>query len=410
MSGNLRILADSAIAAVAERGAAFGEVVTAPGTEITRALLRETSAQVLLVRSVTRINSELLAGTDVRFVATATAGVDHVDEAWLRTQGIGFSNAPGCNAPAVVHWVLTALVLAAQRSPKWVPDGPIGIVGHGQVGGRLVRKLTALGLPTLVCDPPQAAAGGGTNRTPLVSLSQVLSNCKYVTLHVPLTTQAGSSHPTAAMVHPGLGYTGCLINTSRGSVCTPEFVDQAPRNSLVLDVWPQEPELPWGALQRPDSPILLASPHVAGYSRVSKQRATSMTIDALAQFLGVPKPAADKDEAVTQIGELDLRGCRSALDACAAVVGSCCAIEADNAKVHGLAALPTGERVEEFEAMRRSYHLREQPSSLQLSPELWRQLHPWRDQAVFAGGPPLSRVLEVFGFPRSEPSAPAKRV
>jgi len=405
--GNPRILADSAIASVAERAGVLGDVVTAPGPEITRARVRETRAQALLVRSVTRVDSELLAGTQVRFVATATAGVDHVDQAWLANHGITFAHAPGCNAPAVVHWVLTALMVAARGSRKWLPDGPIGVVGHGQVGGRLVRKLTGLGLTSLICDPPQALAKGAKGPK-LVSLAQVLATCTIVTLHVPLTTPAQSAYPTAGLVHPGVGFSGCLINTSRGPVCTPEFVDQAAPNSLILDVWPREPHLPWVSLQRPESPVRIASPHVAGYSRASKERATQMVIEALAQYLGVSTPPLKRSGCLKPVADLDLAGCQSALDVCAAIVASTCALEGDNKRVRGLSSLPVGERAGGFEALRRGYNLREQPSSLRLTPELWRQIRPWREQAVFAGGPPLARVLDVLGFHRDELGAASR--
>lgn len=112
-----------------------------------------------MVRSVTRVNEALLAGKAIKFVGTATAGTDHVDQAWLQQAGIGFSAAPGCNAIAVVEYVFSSLLMLAERDGFALRDRTVGIVGVGNVGGRLQKRTEALGIKTLLCDPPRADRG-----------------------------------------------------------------------------------------------------------------------------------------------------------------------------------------------------------------------------------------------------------
>ncbi|MDH4995438.1 NAD(P)-dependent oxidoreductase, partial [Escherichia coli] len=116
-------------------------------------------ADALMVRSVTKVNESLLAGKPIKFVGTATAGTDHVDEAWLKQAGIGFSAAPGCNAIAVVEYVFSSLLMLAERDGFSLHDRTVGIVGVGNVGRRLQARLEALGITTLLCDPPRADRG-----------------------------------------------------------------------------------------------------------------------------------------------------------------------------------------------------------------------------------------------------------
>lgn len=128
-----------------------------PGRPIPREALAD--ADALMVRSVTKVNEALLAGSRIGFVGTATAGTDHVDDARLQRQGIGFSAAPGCNAIAVVEYVFSALMLLAERDGFHLRDKTVGIIGVGNVGSRTDARLKALGVRTLLCDPPRADRG-----------------------------------------------------------------------------------------------------------------------------------------------------------------------------------------------------------------------------------------------------------
>ncbi|WP_017463283.1 4-phosphoerythronate dehydrogenase PdxB [Dyella ginsengisoli] len=277
----MKILVDENMPLARELFAGFGEVVARPGRSLAAEDVRD--ADVLLVRSVTRVDEALLAGSRVRFVGTATIGTDHVDLDWLRAQGIAFASAPGCNAMSVVDYVASALLELAERHGFSLAGKRAGIVGLGNVGSRLQQRLQAMGLDVLACDPPLADAG----RTGLVDMDAI-AGCDIVSFHTPLVRDG--AHPTfhlgdaalLARLKPG----AILLNTSRGAV-----VDNAAllaalerRDDLhvVLDVWEGEPLVD----RRLAARVELATPHIAGYSYDGKLRGTWMLYEALCAFLG----------------------------------------------------------------------------------------------------------------------------
>ncbi|MBV4534219.1 4-phosphoerythronate dehydrogenase PdxB [Pseudomonas sp. SWRI107] len=276
------IVADENIPLLDAFFARFGEIRRYPGRAIDAACVRD--ADVLLVRSVTRVDRQLLQGSQVRFVGTCTIGTDHLDLDYFNQAGIQWSSAPGCNARGVVDYVLGSLLTLAELDGVALNQRVYGVVGAGEVGGRLVRVLRGLGWKVLVCDPLRAAGEGGD----YVSLDTVLEQSDVVSLHTPL--QRGGEHPTwhlldeqrLARLRPG----AWLINASRGPV-----VDNAALRALllerddvhaVLDVWEGEPQVD---LQLADL-CTLATPHIAGYSLDGRQRGTAQIYQALCGVLG----------------------------------------------------------------------------------------------------------------------------
>jgi len=282
-------------------------------------------ADILLVRSVTKVNRELLEGSRVRFVGTTTIGTDHIDLDYLEQAGIRFVSAPGCNASSVVEYVLSVLSLAAEsRGLKDWSDLSVGIVGAGNVGGELARRLDRLDFTIKVCDPPREAQEADSD-IGFCSLEEALS-CDVVTLHTPLTRQG--DHPTWHLLDSqriaALTADQLLINTSRGGVVDNAALKQRllERNApqVVLDVWEGEPN--------PDRDLMgltwLATPHIAGYSLEGKVQGTEMVYTGLCQFLGLParkkagqylpEPAMNKLAFTRQATEMDaislaLRAC-----------------------------------------------------------------------------------------------------
>lgn len=264
----------------------LGELLRVDGRTLRGEQLQD--ADVLLVRSVTPVNRALLEGTPVRFVGSATIGTDHVDLPALAELGIAFAHAPGCNARAVVEYVLQALLLACQARGRALRDSRVGIVGLGNVGGRLAFWLRALGVEVLACDPPLARAGAATP-VPLVPLEQVLE-AELISLHVPLIRQGGDAtrHLLDARRLARLGTAQTLISTCRGAVIDNAALarcltaGQGP--FTVLDVWEGEPCIDAALLGQ----VQLGSPHVAGYSVEGKTLGTVMLYRAYCDWRARP--------------------------------------------------------------------------------------------------------------------------
>ncbi len=276
------IVADENIPLLDEFFAGFGEIRRLPGRGIDAAAVAD--ADLLLVRSVTRVDRALLEGSAVKFVGTCTIGTDHLDLDYFRQAGIAWASAPGCNARGVVDYVLGSLLVLAEQQGVDLASRTYGVIGAGQVGSRLLKVLRGLGWRVLVCDPPRQAAEGGD----FVSLQQVLAECDVISLHTPL--ERLGEHPTHHLfdaarltaLKPG----SWLINASRGAVvdnqALRELLTQRSDLQVVLDVWEGEPQadVELAALCR------IATPHIAGYSLDGKLRGTAQIYSAVCAHLG----------------------------------------------------------------------------------------------------------------------------
>ncbi len=267
----MRIVADANIPYLHDAFAHLGDVVTLPARELTRAAVRD--ADLLLVRSTVQVNRALLDGSRVRFVATATIGVDHLDSAYLDGAGIRWASAPGSNADSVVQWFAAAMARVPDLARR-----QLGIVGVGNVGGRIERLWRALDVaPPLRCDPPRQRREGGD----FIALDEIFARCDLVTLHVPLTRDGQDVTfrlVDARRLRPG----AVLVNACRGEVLDTDSA-LAVDNPLLLDVFAGEPT--------PDPRLVaratIATPHIAGHSLDGKANGTKMIYDAACAFAGV---------------------------------------------------------------------------------------------------------------------------
>lgn len=282
----MKIVVDENMPYARELFSRVGDVVAVPGRPLPVEAL--TQAQALMVRSVTPVNAALLAGTGVNFVGSATAGTDHVDETWLREQGVRFSAAPGCNAIAVVEYVFSALLLLAERDGFQLRDKTVGIVGVGNVGRRLQARLNAWGVKTLLCDPPRERNG---DVGPFLPLEALLREADILTLHTPLTKDGTDNtfHLIDDAVLAAWPAGRILINACRGPVVDNaallRTLQQGKDLRVVLDVWEPEPGLPLDLLARAD----VGTAHIAGYTLEGKARGTTQVFEALCQFIGKPQ-------------------------------------------------------------------------------------------------------------------------
>jgi erythronate-4-phosphate dehydrogenase len=335
----MRIVADRNIPLAAEACAHLGEVVTLPGRALDAAAVRD--AELLLVRSTVKVGPALLDGSRVRFVATATIGIDHLDLDYLARRGIAWAAAPGSNADSVLQWWAAAVLRVGPTAPR------LGIVGVGNVGGRVERLARALGWDVLRCDPPRARAEGGD----FVPLARVLDECDLVTLHVPLTTDGPDR--TVHLVDPARLRPGAwLVNCARGAVVDNAALRDALDGRLggaILDVFEGEPE--------PDPRLIaacaLATPHIAGHSLDGKWNGTEQVYRAACAFLGVaPRWTRPGDEpgtiALATDGKRDEELVLEALRARYR-------IEVDDAALRQIVALPPGERARAFAQVRAEY-------------------------------------------------------
>ncbi|PZL94082.1 4-phosphoerythronate dehydrogenase PdxB [Pantoea graminicola] len=355
----MKILVDENMPYARELFSRTGEVVAVPGRPLPVAELAD--AQGLMVRSVTQVNEALLAGTPVKFVGTATAGTDHIDEAGLQQADVAFSAAPGCNAIAVVEYVFSALLLLAERDGFQLRDRTVGIVGVGNVGGRLQKRLEAWGIRTLLCDPPRADRG---DEGEFLSLDAVAAQADILTFHTPLFKEGPyrSWHLADAALLMGLKPNTILINACRGAVVDNaallEVLNMRHDLSVVLDVWEPEPDLSLALLDKVD----IATPHIAGYTLEGKARGTTQVFEAWCDFIGQPQqvplstllPVPEFSE-ITLNGPLD----QPTLKRLAHLVYD---VRRDDAPLRKVAAKPG-----EFDRLRKQYQERREWSSLQVN-------------------------------------------
>ncbi|MDA9240559.1 4-phosphoerythronate dehydrogenase [bacterium] len=286
----MKIVADQNMLMVDHFFAELGSITYLPGRTITAADVAD--ADLLLVRSITEVNQSLLDGSSVAFVGSATIGTDHVDQAYLKAQGIGFAHAPGCNADAVVQYDLSVL---SRLQPDWL-QSTVGIVGCGNVGSRLYRSLTNLGVRCRVYDP-FLAADSTVNQ---IDFKTVL-DAQVICLHTPLT-QSGS-HPTQhlfnAEVLSQLDESTLLINAGRGAVIDNLALLARLRSGsslrVALDVWEYEPTINLELLDR----VALATPHIAGHSVEGKLRGTQMLATAYHAWANHEQSSENREPAIT---------------------------------------------------------------------------------------------------------------
>ncbi|WP_252109853.1 MULTISPECIES: 4-phosphoerythronate dehydrogenase PdxB [unclassified Halomonas] len=263
----------------------LGDILRRPGREISAQDVSD--ADALIVRSVTQVDALLLEKSPVRFVGSCTIGVDHVDLDFLSERGIGFASAPGCNAEAVVDYVLISLLTLSEHGGWSLFERTVGVVGAGNVGGRLVARLQALGVAVLVCDPPRAEREG---RAYFVELDELIARCDVLCLHTPLVREGehATHHLLNAERLAALKPHTVLINAGRGDCVDGQALDErlTARGDLeaVLDVWESEPGIDAGLLERG----ALGTPHIAGHSLDGKLRGTFMIQQALTQALKMP--------------------------------------------------------------------------------------------------------------------------
>ncbi len=323
------------------------EVLALPGALIKRDDLL--GADALFVRTRTRCDAALLAGTGVRFIGTATIGYDHIDAAYCRDNGIVWVNAAGCNAGAVLQYVQSVVHSWARDNGTDIKGLLLGVVGVGEIGSRVVAWARSAGMEVLANDPPKAAAGVPG----LVSLAEIAEKSDIITFHPTLNSDGPykSYHLADDLFFASLGRCKLLINASRGAVVDNNALLRAIEAGSVgcaaVDVWENEPDINISLLNK----VYIATPHIAGYSAEGKINATSMVLDAFAKFVNYQG----------ELPELSLAAPKKRVVHATAMADALLSIYSPLEDTRMLRNAPA-----DFENLRNNYELRREPSAYKI--------------------------------------------
>jgi erythronate-4-phosphate dehydrogenase len=353
MSRRLILAVDGAIPYWQDAFQPLGEVRLFDGRKLGRSCVHD--ADALIVRSATRVDAGALDGSSVRFVGSVTIGTDHVDQDYLKSRGIVFTNAAGCNANAVSEYVVAALLALGQARKFTLRHKSIAIIGAGRVGTAVASKARALGMSVHLCDPPLRESTGD----PGYLFFQDVLDKDILSLHVPLGS--AGKYPTRHMIDEGilgrLSPDQLLINAARGSVIHEAALKDAlmkgAPGGAVLDVWEGEPRINSTLLDLVD----IATPHIAGYSLDGKIRGVEMILEALCGHFACDNPW---NSALVYPPPRKIRPAPESAgqEALHSIVLEAYDILQDDAKLRALSSLSPDESAVGFDRLRDEYPLR----------------------------------------------------
>ncbi|MCL5027550.1 MAG: 4-phosphoerythronate dehydrogenase [Bacteroidetes bacterium] len=374
----MNIVVDENIAFAEEAFSKFGNVELMHGRKISNSNLQ--NADALIVRSITKVNEELLKSTPVKFVGTATIGTDHIDQDYLKSMNIYFSDAKGCNADAVAEYVFTSIFKIAAEQDISLKDKTIGVVGIGNIGSRIVKLANALGMKVLMNDPPLKRKAGSKDFVPL----KEIYSADIITLHVPLNKEGEDKTVHLFNIENlnKLNDGAIFINASRGQVTNnlalSEMIEKKNLH-VVLDVWEDEPDINIDLLKK----VKFASPHVAGYSLEGKVNGTAMIYNALCKLLNVmPSWQPTLPEVSNSIIELkEESNLEQKLNDIFSAVYD---IKRDDNQMRNMFGIPDNERPKYFDSLRKNYSLRREFPNYNI------KLNSKDDELI--------KILQVFRF------------
>lgn len=280
----MKIIIDNKIPYIKGALEPFAEVVYLPGSETTPEVVKD--ADAIITRTRTICNEQLLKNSNVKYIATATIGFDHIDTDYCRDAGIEWTNAPGCNAESVNQYIASALFSWSMRKRITLSDLTIGIVGVGNVGSRVAKTCEILGMKVLLNDPPRERAEGSEK---FVSIQTIQQQADIISFHVPLNMQGADAtfHIANENFLQNLDKKALIINSCRGEVVNTEAIYDAIEandvSGFIADCWENEPEINLDLLNHTD----YGTPHIAGYSKDGKANGTKMSVQAISKFFNL---------------------------------------------------------------------------------------------------------------------------
>jgi len=280
----MKIIIDDKIPYIHGAFEGVAEVIYLPGSKTTPEVVKD--AHAIITRTRTNCNEQLLRDSEVKFIATATIGFDHIDTDYCDKAGIKWTNAPGCNSKSVEQYILSVLMVLAGRKKIQLKDLCIGVVGVGNVGSKVANVCNILGMKVLLNDPPRERTEGSAL---FVSMDKIKEEADIITLHVPLNLKGKDAtyHLGNDTFLSSLRRKPVLINSCRGEVIETIAVKTALKkgqlSGFICDCWENEPDIDLELLAMTE----LATPHIAGYSKDGKATGTCMSVHAISDYFGL---------------------------------------------------------------------------------------------------------------------------
>ncbi len=378
----MNIVIDENIAYAQEAFSQFGNVNLVHGRKINNGLLKD--ADALIVRSITKVNKDLLINTPVKFVGTATIGTDHIDLNYLRSKKINFSDAKGCNADAVAEYIFTSILTLANNNDITIKGKTLGIVGVGNIGSRIARLAKAVGMNVLKNDPPLKRL---TESDEFVPLNNIY-DADIITLHVPLNISGADKtvHLFNKENLKKINDNTIFLNASRGQVVDNSALIeliQTKNLKTVLDVWENEPDIDIKLLDL----VKIGTPHIAGYSFEGKLNGTVMIYNAFCKTFN-EKPSWKPK--LPEIGNTSIDAVMKTYseEFLFDIFTSIYNIGKDDKEMRFIKDQPKGQRPKYFDQLRKNYPLRREFSNYQIrlkskNKELERILKAFRFQLIY---------------------------
>lgn len=264
----------------------YGETTYLSGSDFSKETIK--NADVLIVRTVTHFGQEILGGSAVKLICSATIGYDHIDTDYCDSNGIKWTNAPGCNSGSVQQYIVSALIQIAHKKGFNLKDKTIGIVGVGNVGSKVAKACEILGMNVLLNDPPRQRA---EKSNIFVDLETIKREADIITFHTPLTKEGVDStfHLANDAFFSSLDRKPIIINSARGGIVDTQAIKDAVKtdkiSGIIVDCWEKEPNIDLEYMTLAD----FVTPHIAGYSADGKANASRMSLEAIANFYDLPK-------------------------------------------------------------------------------------------------------------------------
>ena len=348
----LKILVDENIVFAESAFNEIGEVMLLPGRKITNSSLK--NIDILIVRSVTKVDGDLLKNTSVKFVGTATIGTDHIDLEYLNANNIYFADAKGCNAYSVAEYIIAALLNLVVRFDFKLQNKSIGIVGVGNVGSKVAFFAKSIGMQVLFNDPPLKRNG---ETREFAEFEEILK-CDVISLHTPLNL-SGIDKTLYLLDQKNLDKLKnetILINSSRGAVINNlDLLNVIDNKNLkvVLDVWENEPSINEDLLDK----VSIATPHIAGYSYEGKVNGTKMIYESLCKYLNADAKFEFKLEPPINV-LLNLDDENKIEFSLNNLISKIYSIQNDNEKMKKSSVMNKTKRTEYFDIQRKEYPIR----------------------------------------------------